>query len=117
MTGNWDSDEASGLRAEALDVLSDALQWQLAETRWRAIDQILAAMDVAVADRDLDALMAASADLELAGPLRITRIGADPVLSAPAEVRDRLNRLVFTLGDVPAASEDHPARGETSAAP
>jgi CATRA-Associated Small Protein len=108
MPSDWDSEDAAGIRAEALDVLSDALQWQLAETRWPAIEQVLAAMDAAVTGRDLHALMAATADLELAGPLRITRIGATPILPAPPKIRDRLNQLVFTLGGVPAASDEDP---------
>ena len=85
-------------RAEALDVVSDVLQWQLHEARWRPLEQVLAAMDAAVAAGDTAGLMAATANLELAGPLRVTRIGAAPVVPAPAAVRDRLNRLVYALG-------------------
>lgn len=89
-------------RAEALDVVSDARQWRLNETRWRSLEQILAAMDAALAAGDTAALMTATANLELAGPVRLTRIGATPVLPPPPAVRDRLNRLVHSLGGAPA---------------
>jgi hypothetical protein len=112
MPPDWDSADVAVIRAEALDVLKDALQWQLTETRWPAIEQVLAAMHAAVTDRDPDALMAATADLELAGPLRTraTRIGAPPLLPAPPKVLERLNRLVFTLGGVPAATGEDPGQ-------
>jgi hypothetical protein len=103
---SWDAGDVAGIRAEALDVLSDALQWRLADVRWQAIGQMLATMDAALAADDLTALSAATADLELAGPLRITRIGATPVVPPPAPVRDRLNRLVHSLGATSAAPPD-----------
>lgn len=92
------SSDVADVRAEALDVVSNALRWQLADARWQAIEQVLTAMDAALAADDLAALTAATADLELAGPLRITRIGATPVVPPPPPVRDRLNRLVYSLG-------------------
>ena len=92
------SHDAADVRTEALDVVSDALQWQLADARWQAIEQMLAAMAAALEVDDLEALAAATADLELAGPLRITRIGATPIVPPPPPIRDRLNRLVHSLG-------------------
>jgi hypothetical protein len=86
------------VRDEALDVIKDALRWQLAEARWQAIEQILGAMDAALESGDPQAVSAATVELEMAGPLRITRIGGTPVVSPPPPVRDRLNRLVFSLG-------------------
>jgi hypothetical protein len=96
------------VRAEALDVVFDALHWRLADARWQTIEQVLIAMDAALAAGDLDALAAASADLELAGPLRITRIGATPVVPPAPPVRDLLNRLVYSLGGIPAAPQHEP---------
>jgi hypothetical protein len=96
-------------RAEALDVVSDALQWRLTEARWLAIEPVLLAMDAALAAGDLQALEVATADLGLAGPLRITRIGATPVVSPVPPIRDLLNRLVYSLGGTaapPHAPED-----------
>jgi hypothetical protein len=89
-------------RAEALDVVSDALQWRLTEARWQAIEPVLLAMNAALAAGDLHALEAAAADLGLAGPLRITRIGATPVVPPAPPIRDLLNRLVYSLGGIPA---------------
>jgi hypothetical protein len=94
------------VRAEAVVVISDALQWRLTAARWQAIEELLAAMDAALAADDLEALTAAVADLELAGPVRITRIGAAPAVPPPLQVRDRLNRLVNSLGGASAANRD-----------
>lgn len=87
-------------------MVSDALGWRLAVARWDGVVQVLAAMDDALTARDQDALVAATTDLEMAGPRRITRIGAPPVVPPPAPVRDLLNRLVHELGGVTAPSED-----------
>lgn len=106
--GSWDADDVVDVRAEALDVVSDALQWRLADARWQAIEPVLAAMDAALAAGDLDALAAATADLELAGPLRITRIGATPIVPPAPPIRDRLNQLVHSLGGIPATQQGRP---------
>lgn len=94
-----ESGSDANVRAEALEVVSDALQWRLADARWQAIEQVLVAMDTAVESSDMEALLAATADLELMGPLRITRIGDIPAVPPVPPVRDRLNRLVHSLGD------------------
>jgi hypothetical protein len=65
-------------------------------------------MDAALAANDAKALAAATIDLELAGPVRITRIGTVPVVPPPPAIRDRLNRLVYALGGAPAADQDEP---------
>jgi hypothetical protein len=100
---DWESGDVIDMRAEALDVVSDALEWRLAEARWEAVEQVLVVMDAALEAGDPDALAAATADLELAGPLRITRIGATPVVPPAPPIRDRLDRLVHSLGGGPAA--------------
>jgi hypothetical protein len=100
------SDQAGEVRAEALGVVSDALQWQLAAARWQAIEPMLAAMAAAVEAGDLKALAAATADLELAAPLRITRIGATPIVPPPPATCDRLNQLVHVLGGVVVSDRD-----------
>jgi phage tail protein X len=110
----WNPADTASVRAEALDVISDALSWRLAGTRWAAIEQVLAAMDAALAAGDVTALATATTDLELAGPVRITRIGADPVVPPPPAIRDRLNQLVHSLGGVPAADQPDPGQQEFS---
>lgn len=99
------------VQAEALDVLSEALLWQLSESRWQKIEPVLAAMAAALQSGDTDALAAATADLELAGPLRITPIGRAVGPTPP--VRDLLNKLVHALGGVTAGGPSpEPAEGE-----
>jgi hypothetical protein len=94
----WDSGDIAIVRSEALDVLSDASLWQLAGARWQAIDEILTTMDAALARGDMDAFAVATANLELAGPLRIVPIGS---ATGPAKpTRDLLNKLVHSLGGV-----------------
>jgi hypothetical protein len=97
------------VRAEALDVVQDVIQWRLAEARWSAIEQTLTAMDTACQMGDREGLEAATVHLELAGPLRIVRIGATPILPPPPPIRDRLNRLVFALGGTTLAPQQQPS--------
>lgn len=110
----WNSADTGSVRTEALDVLSDALSWRLAGPRWATIEQVLAAMDAALAAGDVAALATATAGLELAGPVRVTKIGADPVVPPPPAIRDRLNRLVHSLGGVQAADQPDPGQQEFS---
>ena len=106
----WEPGDVLGVRAEALDVISDALQWRLADARWQAIEQVLIAMEAALQADDPEALTAATADLELVGPLRVIRIGATAVVSAPPPVRDRLNWLVHSLGGTMEAQAEEPGQ-------
>ena len=99
----WDPADITQLRAEALDVLSDAQLWRLAEARWQTIEQVLAAMDAALASGDIDALAEATAALELAGPLRIIPIG--PAVGPTPAARELLNKLVHFLGGVSAIEQ------------
>jgi hypothetical protein len=96
----WDSSDRAVVQAEALDVLSDALLWQLAEPRWGEIEQVLAAMAAALESGDMDAFATATADLELAGPFRITPIGT--ATGPTPAIRDLLNQLVHSVGGVTA---------------
>ena len=60
-------------------------------------------MDAALTSGDMDELAAATADLELAGPLRIIPIG--PAVGPTPAARDLLNKLVHSLGDVAAGRQ------------
>lgn len=82
-------DDIAEIRAEALDALSDAFRWKLAEERWQEIHGVLARMASALESGDVAALAEATAHLELAGPLRIVPIGA--AAGPPPEVRDLLS--------------------------
>jgi CATRA-associated small protein len=93
--------DLSCARSEALDVVLDTHEWRLAQARWQTIEQILIAMNAAVAAGDAAALLTAIADLELASPLRMTLIGDSPAIPATPPVRALLNTLVHSLGGVP----------------
>jgi hypothetical protein len=101
----------SELRAEALDVLSDAMFWQVSEARWAEITRALEAMVAALESGDAAALAAATVDVEVAGPLRITPIG--PAIGPTPAAQDLLNQLVHSLGHVRAGRMDEP--GEAGA--
>ncbi|MFI7465118.1 CATRA system-associated protein [Nonomuraea sp. NPDC049646] len=86
--------------ADALDVLDDLLEWRLASARWERVRDLLDALAAALRSHDPEAAQEAVAELELAGPVRVTRIGTKPLLPPSEDVRDRRNRLVHALGEV-----------------
>ncbi|MBP2326640.1 hypothetical protein JOF56_007025 [Kibdelosporangium banguiense] len=91
----WDLAMAEA-RAEAHRQLKDVLAWRFPEPRWQRVAEIVQSIDDAVRDGDLTMLESATAALELQSSYRITRIGSDKV-EAPAQVRERVNRLQHTL--------------------
>jgi len=70
------------------------------------LDAIAAALEAG----DVEALTAATADMELAGPLRIIRIGTVPIVPPPPPIRERLNRLVHALGGTVVADREEAER-------
>jgi hypothetical protein len=95
------SDDGPGIdpeaRTDALDVVHDVLAWRLVDERWQRVAQSLDAMATAVAAQDTAGVESATAELELASPVRVTRIGATSVNPPPEIVRDRVNHLVHSL--------------------
>jgi hypothetical protein len=87
------------LRQDALDVLQDVTRWRLTGSRWESVADIVESLSAAREAGDWAALRAAVYDLELAGPVRATRIGADAVVPAPDPVREEINELVHALDD------------------
>lgn len=85
------------LLANACDILREMLEWELAPARWDSAAQILEVLAGAVESDDLATMRQAVTDLELHGPVRITRIGATPTLPPPPPVRERVNHLVHKL--------------------
>jgi hypothetical protein len=91
-----DDAEAEAM-TDAVDVLRVARAWELAPARWALVEAIVEAIAAALTRGDLEALRNATADLELAAPVRITRIGTTPTVPAPELVRERTNHLVHSL--------------------
>ena len=89
------------VRADALDVLTDALQWRLTEPRWSAVRTAVDALAAAVRAGDAVAVRAAVADLELLGPVRATPIGREPIVPPPDGVLDEINELVGAMDGDP----------------
>ena len=85
------------LRADALDVLQDVIQWRLTATRWATVRGVLDAMRAAYDAGEVDALREAVYALELAGPVRANSLAGDEVGEPPAPVYDVANRLQHDL--------------------
>lgn len=96
-------------RRDALDVLGDALLWQLAAARWRQVDDAVRAMAKALARDDEEAFRRAVSDLEMAGPVR--GVGAEQPAADPEteSVRERINEMVHTLTGAVRPQPDGPA--------
>jgi hypothetical protein len=89
------TDHSAYVLQDTLDVLQDVLRWELSPARWAGIVAILDAMAADPADQDV--IAEGTTQLELAGPVRITRIGATPTQPPPPPVRERVNELIHQL--------------------
>ncbi|ACU75424.1 hypothetical protein Caci_6578 [Catenulispora acidiphila DSM 44928] len=101
------SEDLAQIRAEAVRALSHVEYWELTPARWELLAGMLDALAAAPAD-DVDAIAVATADLELAGPMRITPIGAGNTrpeagltgvvrIPVPPKIRERVNELIHML--------------------
>jgi len=110
------TDERATVSQDALSVLRDVLEWRLSDVRWEGIAGSVEALTAGLSTGDLAAAREAVIQLELAGPVRITRIGARPTEPAPPRVRERINQLVFQLSGgktpVPVPGQDEGAEGD-----
>jgi hypothetical protein len=97
MGGRRLTDEASRARREAIQILGEAKDWQLASTRWVLVSDLLTAFEAALSSGDVEALVAATVELELAGPVRIVRMGSAKPEPASAPLQDRVNELIHSL--------------------
>jgi hypothetical protein len=88
-------------RQDALDVLDDALFWQLPPGRWVEIERVVRALDQALTNEDDASFRRATADLELLGPVRAASAENPPSGPSPEParglVRERINELVRSL--------------------
>ncbi|MFB7168079.1 CATRA system-associated protein [Streptomyces sp. NPDC056242] len=85
------------LRQTAAEVLADVEVWQLRAKNWDVVGQGLKAMQDALTAGDLAAFQQALADVELAGPQRISGLEDCSMLPLPEEHRERLDELVHAL--------------------
>jgi hypothetical protein len=93
----WTDGLDGELRADALDVLRDVLEWRLTGLRWTAVTAALEAMSAALPSGDVASFRAAVYELELAGPLRATGFGDTPSVDPPLPVREEVNELILIL--------------------
>ncbi|MDZ5446510.1 CATRA system-associated protein [Micromonospora sp. 4G57] len=96
MDTRWDPETVT----DALNVLRDVADWRLAPERWERVEDILRSMEEAFAAGDPAGLRAATADLEVHGPVRLRGIGTKPASQPSEPVRDRQNRLVHALDGI-----------------
>lgn len=83
--------------ADALDVLADVPEWELAPARWDRVREIMDRLIAAIRAGDLTGCRDAIADLELSGPVRLLRIGSVEATGIPQPVLDLRNTLVRSL--------------------
>jgi hypothetical protein len=98
-------------RADALGSLRHALGWRMTRQRWDGVRRIVDAMSAALAGGDVEGFRSAAAEMLLAGPKRITRIGDTPT-EPPDKIRERVNELIHVLVEVPASECEPPDRGQ-----
>jgi hypothetical protein len=103
---DWKTEDLAEVRQDALSVLRDLLSWELSEARWEGIAGSVEALAAYLDLGDLADAREMVIQLELAGPVRITRIGAVPSQPPPPRVRERVNQLIHRLsgGERQAAS-------------
>lgn len=95
---NWNAPDWQEASVEARAVLRTAIEWRLVESRWRQVQDALAAMAAAFAATDAESLWKAIAQLEQLGPLRVSaRLGDTPREPAPENVRERINELIDAI--------------------
>lgn len=80
---------------ELLDLVTDIDQWRATPEHWETIGGLLDLAAVSLAEPA--ALRMVLEELEIAGPDRITRIGAPATVPPPPAVRERLDQLVHAL--------------------
>jgi hypothetical protein len=84
---------------EALQVVEDAIAWELSPAHWEAIEPLLDALASALRSGDEAALISATTDLQLYSPVRIITLGSKSSVPPPPPVRYLLNTLVHSIDD------------------
>ena len=109
-------------RQYAVDLLEDALHWQLPSGRWLAVNALVDSMAEAFARGADEPFRRSVTEFELLGPVRGVSAQNPPREPAGDRARERINELLHTLGqprpsrqpgpgpDERAADESDPAR-------
>ena len=93
----------AGDAVAALLTVRDVLEWSVTPARWADIGNSAAALTMALAAGDDEALREAVVTLELFAPVRAaTAVGDQVRVPAPGEVRSRLEAAAAILGDLAA---------------
>lgn len=92
------ADTAADLREDALNLLRDALSWDMPEAEWRLADDAVRRMRLAIDGEDAAIFRQAFVDLDDVCPLRGKKAGTEPEVPAPERVRDRINDTITELG-------------------
>ncbi|WP_061293954.1 CATRA system-associated protein [Herbidospora cretacea] len=85
------------IRADVLEILGDALGWELPAAHWDGVADLAGAMAAAYERGDAAAVDAAVEALDLLGPDRMHRLGDVPVVPPPPKVREFVNHLVHRI--------------------
>jgi hypothetical protein len=93
------------LRNSTITLLDEVPEWHATTTEWEYLGGLIKAVEEVIAQQDWPRLRKVVDELELARPLRATRLGRQPerppVLPASEPVRERVNRLVYDLRTQP----------------
>lgn len=99
-----------GLRRMAVEVLGDVPLWSLKASSWERVGRGLGGMKRSLEAGDVTGFRRAVADVEMAGPHRISGLEEASSLPFPEVYRERVNQLIHSLGAAPGerSSPDDP---------
>jgi len=100
------------LRQTALEVLEDVAHWSLRPSGWERVGGGLAEMERALRAADVKRLRRAVADVEMAGPHRISGVEEAALLPLPQVYRERVDELIHGLHT---PQEEQPSSGDANA--
>jgi CATRA-Associated Small Protein len=87
----------SSILQDAVDTLSGLARWRLDQLRWQLVEQSVEAVEQALDLGDENLLQAATADLELLGPVRWSGIGDRKGVDIPPVLLERVTILALRL--------------------
>jgi hypothetical protein len=85
------------VRQMALEVLEDVAHWSLRGSGWERVGRGLADMERTLRAADVTGFRRAVADVEMAGPHRISGVEEASSLPFPEVYRERVNELIHGL--------------------